>query len=196
MENTYVAQKQVLQLTVQFQGVLQKTAPKPQPNPGPHLIIYLNGTVQSVVHLPKPQSSESIEAELRDDHDKPFKGIDNLQKQVQHYLDKTGGTKCNQEDGPDWMFDKGEVTVRVPDYVFALHHTESRFFTSSQGISANIPSLLNMMAVRLGRKISKRQSSRCMISVLGEACMRSGDISGQGGTHQKCGASGHDQLCH
>ena len=118
MENTYVAQKKVLQLTVQFQGVLQNTTPKPQPNPGPQLIICLNGTVQSVVHLPKPQSSESIEAELRDDHDKPFKGIDNLQKQVQHYLDKTGGTKCDQEDGPDWMFDKGEVTVRAPDYVF------------------------------------------------------------------------------
>ena len=78
----------------------------------------------------------------------------------------------------------------------ALHHTESRFFASSQGISANIPSLLNMMAVRLGRKFAKRQSGRCIISVLGEACMRSGDISGQGGTHQKCGASGHDQLCH
>lgn len=105
--NTYVAMKAIPHLTVRFQGV------PVQPS------LRVNGTICAV----NPRSGSSSAGEdpedpvlndERDATDPNEKG--DLLDEVERFLDKD--SRQDVEDGPDWMFEEGEMKSADPGYVF------------------------------------------------------------------------------
>ncbi|KAG6824369.1 hypothetical protein H0H92_007079 [Tricholoma furcatifolium] len=125
--NTQPVQKAIPRVTVRFQGELKTVAPEPIQH-ARRLILKLNGRVLSVVSLPShPILSDTISeaATGRNDADVDAESTSSdLWHQVDEFLDKNS---TDQEDGPDWMFDEGEVVAKDPMYVFcpAVHRKQA-----------------------------------------------------------------------
>jgi MULE transposase domain len=112
--NTYIATKAIPHLKIRLGGVLQNTAPVQAPA-SPHLTIRLNGIVQSVVPLPKQQKIVLDENEdITNEHDSTDGG--DLSEKVEQFISKD--IETDAEDGPDWMFEEGEVKSNDPNHVF------------------------------------------------------------------------------
>ncbi|KAG6822317.1 hypothetical protein H0H92_013823, partial [Tricholoma furcatifolium] len=130
--NTQPVQKAIPRVTVRFQGELKTVAPEPIQH-ARRLILKLNGRVLSVVPLQShPILSDTISEAVTDRNDADVDAENtssDLRHQVDEFLDKNS---TDQEDGPDWMFDEGEVVAKDPMYVFcpAVHRKQAlRLFT-------------------------------------------------------------------
>ncbi|KAG6848311.1 hypothetical protein H0H93_001313, partial [Arthromyces matolae] len=121
--DTYVAQKAIPNLVLRIGGVRQNRAPEPTQTP--RLVVKLNGVVRALVTIPQQNDPDPKE--------RPEEDADgNLMDEVDRYYDKSGGDEIEEEDGPDFMFDKDEVTSKDPAYVFcpAVHRKQLlRMFT-------------------------------------------------------------------
>lgn len=111
----YIAKNTIPCVSVLFQGVLQNTAPEPDPHAPKHLTIRLNGRVQAVLPLPTNTTLNGDE-----DHASTYDNTNDddeadLLKQVDKAFDENDQ---DSEDGPDWMFDKDETLSPDPNYVF------------------------------------------------------------------------------
>jgi len=124
----HVAEKAIPRLTVRLGGTLVNTAPEPAAH-APRLIIRLNGVIRSLV--PIPECSDHNSSSISDDnlegkennHDKSDdeegdEGDNDLLHEVGRFYKKAEANEQDAEDGPDWMFDAGEVTSHDPSYVF------------------------------------------------------------------------------
>lgn len=130
-QNEYVAQIKIPHVTVLFQGEVQDMAPEPIPNAPRRLTIRLNGRVQAVVPIPTtaepgardsedPGASEDdADISVVSDHLEDTPDELDLIEEVDRLLNLDANAQ-DSEDGPDWMFDKEEVTEKNPDYVFCL----------------------------------------------------------------------------
>ena len=134
----YVATKAIPHVTVRFNGVLKSKAPEQAP-PGPRLIIRLNGIVRSVVPIPvrcptdtsnnilaipgpdtRPAGDSNEDSDMASeisDLDDSDDEQGELITQVNEYFDKDANER-DAEDGPDWMFEDGELPSNDPEYVF------------------------------------------------------------------------------
>ena len=115
-------------LIVRFQGVVQDTAPEPSTTEPRRLTIRLNGRVQAVIPIPTAPIDEAADLHDLDEGDLD-EDVDsdeiNLIGEVDRLLASDKSAQ-DAEDGPDWMFDKGETTSPNPDYVFcpAVHRQQ------------------------------------------------------------------------
>ncbi|KAG6848015.1 hypothetical protein H0H93_004170 [Arthromyces matolae] len=117
--DTYVAPKATPRVTVRFNGELQNQPPKPSAHP-PRLILRLNGRVRTIVALPKSFQTSPIDDPVEEDGNSSDVDVEtddtnDLRNQVDQLFDKDDR---EEEDGPDWMFEKGELTSKDPAYVF------------------------------------------------------------------------------
>ncbi|XP_006462497.1 hypothetical protein AGABI2DRAFT_119353 [Agaricus bisporus var. bisporus H97] len=109
----------VPELKIRLGGTLQNRAPEPPLFlPSQQLVIRLHNRVQAVRALPNDMSWNNIEhQEEETDNEDDENFTDTIANEVDNWYEKEGGDR-DEEDGPDWMFDTGEVTSKDPAYVF------------------------------------------------------------------------------
>ncbi|KAG6818800.1 hypothetical protein H0H93_001521 [Arthromyces matolae] len=125
--DTYVAEKAIPKLILRLGGARQNRAPEPTRTP--RLVVKLNGVIRSLVKIPQRNDTnhDGVGSNPAPEDNEECDDIDDdLIEEVNRYYEKSGGDEMEEEDGPDFMFDKGELTSKDPAYVFcpAVHRKQ------------------------------------------------------------------------
>jgi hypothetical protein len=87
-----------------------------------------------------------------------------------------------------------KLNLLIPHMCFALRLIDTHFSACLRSISASTLCFQQRMARNPQMTFDGRLCTRCICSVDTADCVKSGDISGHLGTHQRCGNFGHAQL--
>ncbi|KAJ7788196.1 hypothetical protein B0H14DRAFT_3892573 [Mycena olivaceomarginata] len=130
--NTYVVTQPIPQLNIRLRGVPVTTAPHP---PNPSLTFRINGTVRNII--PRPNFLHADNPSSADDAADSADEEGDLLDEVERFLEKDSVDEQDAEDGPDWLFDDGEIKSSDPSYVFCPAPHEDCFSASLRSISVN-----------------------------------------------------------